>query len=1221
MEIPRFRREYLNPRLTTEDLGNSFQSFVHELLGHDYTDLHLFPGRGKDGCIDLFQEVTDARLVVECKHMEEDGLAEARRRWREVTVKLTKHLADPAGPTKFQAQYGPWYGTTPPIRKFVFCVSSVLQNLEQRDELQHDIAGFFNELGLTYPHLSHLRDLSVKILDWSDLETRLRQRPHLVFRWFPQTRPIGLLPLEESIEYGTFRSYLSSDKLPFYGRGQHLKTVPAPAGVDIADEEELLRLLEDGSVTGLMLTGAGGVGKTRLTLELGRLAQQKGWTVLRAHGRLKEDALTVLGERLTPTARVLLLVDYVETQRDFGELVETLNGLNESYALKVRYAASCRTSYYSTVAAASRHRRVDLSPPSEDRSQSWLRSYREQTVHHILEQSGIRVPEEYLAVCHDIPVLAVFVTYLYSKKRELELAELLKEADFGIWVAKRIQLSFGETVVDRDLAKLMALFPIPTAVLSHPELEKYRVFFDRLATDGWIERLPPDAPQDADMWVTANDVLADQILLSYLQSIPHTADHFASELLSLASDTGCLRSALLTLQRLLDQPLLRSLDWPHLLSQEMGRQPAAWREVRDLLMLTPLLTPLDTIALLGTHAQVWEGAEDETDLQNALGWLARWAVGQEGAALDSPRSSILTQWLEKAARCVTRSNFVLTWGIRFSPEAVRAPALNWIVSRPVVFQTHYLLVAWLESGLPVQDVAEAVSQWAARFRTVPNLSFVLRAWLDAKGELEVVRQHLQAWLAKHATEAEAGFVYKAWLDAKGELEVVRQHLQAWLDKHATEAEASFVYQAWLAAKGELEVVRHHVEAWLAKHATKAEARFVYEAWLAAKGELEVVRQHLQAWLAKHATEAEAQFVYRGWLDAKGELEVVRQHLQAWLAKHATEAEASFVYKGWLDAKGEREVIRHYAEAWLDKHATEAETQFVYRGWLDAKGDVEVVRHHLEAWLDKHATEAEASFVYRGWLHAKGELEVIRHHLEAWLAEHATDADADFVFRAWLEAGGPFSVISSPAIQWLTQNRDKAEAVYLMKFLAKQENIPGGTVKDILHWCSKFTADDDALWRLTQLGNHLLNEQVAKEVCAASEAVLGPRLSGCIPLPPATKGLITTLLSYLVRARNLQSGELRSRVDALLLTWLRNPASFGTEPKPHPLIQRKSYVQRVVDLLVSGALDLSSDREALKRFLHWVSTWEGDWKSKVRGTLVWLTYNYPAPDLWEIVEFD
>jgi hypothetical protein len=1085
--------------------------------------------------------------------MEEDGLAEARRRWRDVAVKLTKHLADPAGPTKFQAQYGPWYGTTPPIREFIFCVGSVLQNLEQRDELQHDIAGFFNELGFTYPHLSHLRDLSVKILDWSDLETRLRQRPHLVFRWFPLTRPIGLLPLEESIEHGTFRSYLSSDKLPFYGRGQHLRTVPAPAGVDIADEEELLRLLEEGSVTGLMLTGAGGIGKTRLTLEVGRLAQQKGWTVLRAHGRLKEDTLTVLGERLTPTAQVLLLVDYVETQRDFGELVETLNGLNESYALNVRYAASCRTSYYSTVAAASRHRRVDLSPPSEDRSQSWLRSYREQTVRHILEQSGIRVTEEYLAVCRDIPVLAVFVTYLYSKKREVELAELLKEADFGIWVAKRIQLSFGETVVDRDLAKLMALFPIPTAVLSQPELEKYRVFFDRLATDGWIERLPPDAPQDADMWVTAHDVLADQILLSYLQSIPHTADHFASELLSLASDTGCLRSALVTLQRLLDQPLLRPLDWPQLLSQEMEKQPAGWREVRDLLMRTPLLTPLDRIALLGTHAQVWEGAEEETDFQNALGWLARWAVGEEGAALDSPRSSILTQWLEKAARCATTSNFVLTWGIRFSPEAVRAPALDWIVTRPVLFQTHYLLVAWLESGLPVQDVAEAVSQWAARFRTVPNLSFVLRAWLDAKGDVEVVRHHLAPWLAKHATDAEAEFVYKSWLDAKGELEVVRHHLAPWLAKHATEAEARFVYKSWLDAKGELEVVRHHVEAWLDKHATDAEAGFVYQAWLDAKGELEVVRQHLQAW--------------------------------------------------------------------LDKHATEAEASFVYGGWLDSKGDVEVVRHHVEAWLAKHATDAEAGFVYRAWPDAKGEREVIRHHVEAWLAERATDADADFLFRAWLEAGGAFSAISSPAIQWLSQNRDKAEAVYLTKFLAKQENIPAGTVKDILHWCSKFSADEDALWRLTQLGKHLLNEQVAEEVCAASEAVLGPRLSGNIPLPPVTKGQITTLLSYLVSARNLQSGELRSRVDALLLTWLRNPASFGTEPKPHPLTQRKSYVQRVVDLLVSGALDLSSDRETLERFLRWVNTWEGEWKSKVRGTLVRLTHNYPAPDLWEIVEFD
>jgi hypothetical protein len=462
MEIPRFRREYLNPRLTTEDLGNSFQSFVHELLGHDYPDLHLFPGRGKDGCIDLFQEVTDARLVVECKHIEKDGLADAERRWRDVAVKLTTHLADPAGPTKFQAQYGPWYGTTPPIRKFIFCVSSVLRNLEQRDELQHDIAGFFNELGFTYPHLSHLRDLSVKILDWSDLETRLRQRPHLVFRWFPSTRPIGLLPLEDSIEHGTFRSYLSSDKLPFYSRGEHLKTVPAPPGIDIPDEEELLRLLEDGSVTGLMLTGAGGVGKTRLTLEIGRLAQRTGWNVYRVQSRLSDDALTRLGETLTPATQVLLLVDYIETQRDFNELVETLNDLNDTYSLRIRYVASCRTSYYASVAATSRHKRVDLSAVSQEWARAWSKSYQQQTVRHILEQSGIEVTESHLAVCRGIPVLAVFVAYLYNTGRTSDLAELLQEADFGNWVVRRVQLTFPGVAVNRRLAMLMALFPMPS---------------------------------------------------------------------------------------------------------------------------------------------------------------------------------------------------------------------------------------------------------------------------------------------------------------------------------------------------------------------------------------------------------------------------------------------------------------------------------------------------------------------------------------------------------------------------------------------------------------------------------------------------------------------------------------------------------------------------------------------------------------------------------------
>ncbi len=311
MDIPRFCMEEINPRLCQQDLGGAFQAFVHEVLLPDYPDLHLFPSMGKDGAIDLSQTLAASRSIFECKYISEGGLEECQSVWRGVAHNLEKHLADSSGPTKGQAQYGPWYRTNPPIREYIFCISSILSNQNQIDQLKQEIFEFFAELSSKHEHLRHLKELSVEVYDWNACCSRLKQRPHLIFRWFHLTRPQGLVPLDDSPDRGTFRSYLSSEKLAYYSIGQHLKVMPAPPGVDIPEEEKLLGLLKGGDTTGLVVTGGGGVGKTRLMLEIGRLAQRKGWLVLRVQSRLREDALERLAERITSDAPVLLLVDYI----------------------------------------------------------------------------------------------------------------------------------------------------------------------------------------------------------------------------------------------------------------------------------------------------------------------------------------------------------------------------------------------------------------------------------------------------------------------------------------------------------------------------------------------------------------------------------------------------------------------------------------------------------------------------------------------------------------------------------------------------------------------------------------------------------------------------------------------------------------------------------------------------------------------------------------------
>ena len=93
MNIPQFHDAQVNPALQEQDLGSTFQRFVHELKLPEHPGLHVFPGAGKDGTIDLCQTLESYRVVFECKHIGEGGFKEAQKRWRSVAKKLQKHLA------------------------------------------------------------------------------------------------------------------------------------------------------------------------------------------------------------------------------------------------------------------------------------------------------------------------------------------------------------------------------------------------------------------------------------------------------------------------------------------------------------------------------------------------------------------------------------------------------------------------------------------------------------------------------------------------------------------------------------------------------------------------------------------------------------------------------------------------------------------------------------------------------------------------------------------------------------------------------------------------------------------------------------------------------------------------------------------------------------------------------------------------------------------------
>jgi hypothetical protein len=299
------------------------------------------------------------------------------------------------------------------IASYLFCVSSEIGNLAGFDDFEKEIADCFKNLANSHSHLKHLENIRVEVLDRGKLLQKLDAFPQLKFRWFPLAEKFGFIPIHNKSQIDSFRSFLEEDSLPFYDRSTHLEKVPND---DIQNEEQLLGMLENTSVNGLIITGNGGAGKTRLTLELGRLAYKKDWLVFRSSETVNAENLVKLVETIADNTKVLLLMDYVETQKHFTEIVENLQTINDTSDFQLRYVANCRSSYYPTIRLTPNHFQVSLtSSPSPNKSDTlWLEQYQSSVVRHILEQGGIEIEDKHLAVCKNKPILAVFLLYLHQ---------------------------------------------------------------------------------------------------------------------------------------------------------------------------------------------------------------------------------------------------------------------------------------------------------------------------------------------------------------------------------------------------------------------------------------------------------------------------------------------------------------------------------------------------------------------------------------------------------------------------------------------------------------------------------------------------------------------------------------------------------------------------------------------------------------------------------------
>jgi hypothetical protein len=265
-----------------------------------------------------------APVVVECKDHDDALPASARnvgQGWTSVERKLrAKAAADWPG------AYAPWKD----VRGYLYCISAVLTE-QGRRELEGRIRTFFESLPA-----AGRPPIKARVLDWSDLRAWLDGFPSVADGWMGVglERVVGHEELEARLSRPGFLSFLQDAQLPF---------VPPAQGAPFHPDRLLAKLRDRRGAGGVVLVGAGGVGKTRTALEVARRAHSAGWRVLHAvHPKLTNEELATAV--LSAPGLTLVVIDYLEQMGalDLGDVRRVLLPQATEHGVELAFLGNSR---------------------------------------------------------------------------------------------------------------------------------------------------------------------------------------------------------------------------------------------------------------------------------------------------------------------------------------------------------------------------------------------------------------------------------------------------------------------------------------------------------------------------------------------------------------------------------------------------------------------------------------------------------------------------------------------------------------------------------------------------------------------------------------------------------------------------------------------------------------------------------------------------------------
>ncbi len=531
----RFALEKLNgPRATQfAKRDDAFQQLLGDglitVMGHHVT---VAPTKGRDGSIDAFVERgcqlvgpfkdLPLPLIVECKD-HDDSLGHVANNvlagWKIVESKLKKQAQK-----GWPGQFSPWTRAN----AYAYCISAFLPDKETREKLQRRIENFF----LNLPPKQRPPITRIRIIGWHELRHWLSAVPQVTDVWLG----VGISSILDHKTHVArltgFRKYLLNGELDFV----------APVNQSPWHPQQLFsKVGVRDSKPGIMLVGAGGVGKTRTSLEVASIASTDGWRVL--HLQPGQPAVTTeeIAQAVLPHAgRTLLVFDYLDQMQylDLGAIRRHLLPQATARGNTLALLANSRPGWLQTTNYERDELFVQI-PMHPDATQG------HKIIHLMTETVAptacqLLGQEEVIRLCGQRPIIALLIAQEIERRArggKLQGIELqhFRSADLNRWLRQRLaepplRIVQDHTLLGRPHIPIVA---IAAALACAPGAQSVLA----LAASSSLRALGWDRPEDANRllelllelgWLepeghrlsSAHDVVADEVFDHVLRDGP-----------------------------------------------------------------------------------------------------------------------------------------------------------------------------------------------------------------------------------------------------------------------------------------------------------------------------------------------------------------------------------------------------------------------------------------------------------------------------------------------------------------------------------------------------------------------------------------------------------------------------------------------------------------------------------------------------------------------------